>query len=195
MLDLTLIAPPLIEPIPIADAKSHLRVTHSAEDALITALVVAGRQWAEEFCSRALITQTWELRLNTWPCLIHLPRPTLLSVVDVTYVDLAGVTATLNSTAYTLRTGVEPGAVLFDLTQIPSVALAYMAGVRIRYTAGYGPAADAVPEMIKRAILLTVGHWYAHREAVNIGNITSVVPMAAEMMLTPYRVYPHGDWL
>jgi len=37
--------------------------------------------------------------------------------------------------------------------------------------------------------LLLVGHWYSNREAVNIGNITSEVPLAVEALLQPYRIY------
>jgi len=33
------------------------------------------------------------------------------------------------------------------------------------------------------AILLMVGHWYSNREAVNIGNITSEIPLGVESIL------------
>lgn len=42
---------------------------------------------------------------------------------------------------------------------------------------------------VKAAMLLLIGHWYANREAVNIGNITSSVPFAVEALLQPYRIY------
>jgi uncharacterized phage protein (predicted DNA packaging) len=42
---------------------------------------------------------------------------------------------------------------------------------------------------IRAAMLLLIGHWYANREAVNIGNITSAVPFAVESLLQPYRIY------
>ncbi|EPZ2492062.1 head-tail connector protein [Enterobacter hormaechei] len=42
---------------------------------------------------------------------------------------------------------------------------------------------------VKAAMLLLIGHWYANREAVNIGNITSAVPFAVEALLQPYRIY------
>lgn len=42
---------------------------------------------------------------------------------------------------------------------------------------------------IRTAMLLLIGHWYANREAVNIGNITSEVPLAVEALLQPHRIY------
>lgn len=42
---------------------------------------------------------------------------------------------------------------------------------------------------IRAAMLLLIGHWYANREAVNIGNITSPVPFAVGSLLQPYRIY------
>lgn len=37
------------------------------------------------------------------------------------------------------------------------------------------------------AMLLLIGHWYANREAVVIGSITSDVPMAVDALISPYR--------
>jgi len=42
---------------------------------------------------------------------------------------------------------------------------------------------------IRVAMLLMIGHWYANREAVNIGNITSEIPLAVEALLQPHRIY------
>lgn len=49
---------------------------------------------------------------------------------------------------------------------------------------------DPVPTMIKAAIKVLVAHWYgAGREAVNIGNITTVIPMTVESLLWPYKSF------
>ena len=61
----------------------------------------------------------------------------------------------------------------------------------------YGP--DEVPSELavepagaveKQAMLLLIGHWYEHREAVNIGNITSEIPITAEALLSFNRKIP-----
>ena len=196
LLNLTLITAPATEPITASEAKAHLRVTAFTEDSLITALIVAARQFVEEETGRALITQTWERRLDGWPAWVRLPRPPALAITSVKYVDEDGVEATLANTAYALYTGTDPAHLVFDTDELPTVTLADYEGVRIRYTAGYGAAA-AVPQAIKQAMYLLIGHWYLNREAVAAtGQRASMseVPMAVEALLAPYRLMWMGDW-
>ncbi|EKY1998611.1 phage gp6-like head-tail connector protein [Cronobacter sakazakii] len=42
---------------------------------------------------------------------------------------------------------------------------------------------------IEMAMLMLIGHWYANREAVNVGNVTSALALSTEALLQPYRVY------
>ncbi|MEC3905372.1 head-tail connector protein, partial [Leclercia adecarboxylata] len=44
-------------------------------------------------------------------------------------------------------------------------------------------------EDIEMAMLLLIGHWYANREAVNVGNVTSALAFSTEALLQPYRIY------
>lgn len=44
----------ITEPITLAEAKAHLRVEHDADDAYISALITAARQYCEEFQNRFL---------------------------------------------------------------------------------------------------------------------------------------------
>lgn len=37
------------------------------------------------------------------------------------------------------------------------------------------------------AMLLLIGHWYANREAVNVGNITSELPLGVDALLMQHR--------
>ena len=37
------------------------------------------------------------------------------------------------------------------------------------------------------AILLLIGHFYANREAVNVGNIVTQMPLAVDALMQPYR--------
>lgn len=40
---------------------------------------------------------------------------------------------------------------------------------------------------IWQAMLLLIGHWYGNREGVNIGNITSEVPLGVDALLLRHR--------
>jgi len=53
----------------------------------------------------------------------------------------------------------------------------------VTYTAGF----TGTPADLDAAVLLLTGHWYAHREAVNVGNITSELALTVEALCRPYR--------
>ena len=55
------------KPITVADAKSHLRITHSVEDGHIDNLIGAATQWAQDFTRRILIETQVVLRFDRFP--------------------------------------------------------------------------------------------------------------------------------
>ncbi len=57
---------PEIEPVTLAEMKRHLRCQEGVEvqDADITALIVAAREWVEDYTARSLIDQTWRLTIG-----------------------------------------------------------------------------------------------------------------------------------
>lgn len=56
-----------------------------------------------------------------------------------------------------------------------------------------GYADDPAPILlnydVKAAMLLLIGHWYANRESVAVGQTVAEVPFAVEALLQPYRIY------
>ena len=48
----------MTEPITLAEAKSHLRVTFEDDDSYITALITAARQYAENYQNRVYVDTT-----------------------------------------------------------------------------------------------------------------------------------------
>ncbi|QDV34022.1 head-tail connector protein [Tautonia plasticadhaerens] len=177
---LTPATPPAEEPVTTAEAKAHLRVEVDDDDTLIAALVVAARRLVEARLARALVSQAWDLTLDGFPraCTqrpgswerswsyygtLTVPLAPLASVSSITYVDAAGEEQTLDPSGYQVVAG-SPGLV------VPAYGTSWPAtrsrpeAVTIRFTAGYGDAAD-VPQTLKLAVLLLVSHWYEHREA------------------------------
>ena len=51
----------------LTEAKLHLRVEVTDDDALITALISAARQYAETLTQRQFVTATWKLVLDSFP--------------------------------------------------------------------------------------------------------------------------------
>lgn len=188
---LTEVTAPAAEPVTTAQAKAQIRVDISDDDTLIDGLVTTARQVVETITRRALITQTWDWVLDEFPAgdTLVLPLPPLQSVTSITYVDTDGNSGTVSSGDYIVDTDSEPGRVVLKTGSTwPSVSLRAANGVTVRFVAGYGSAGSNVPQAIRQALLLIVGHLYENREAtVGVGNVQTV-PMGAEYLLWTYRV-------
>jgi uncharacterized phiE125 gp8 family phage protein len=192
---LSLVTAPTVEPVALEDAKLQVRETVDDNDALIQSLIVAARQHVESFTGRALIDQTWDLQQDGFPGArsIWLPKAPLRSIASVSYRDQDGTVQTWSSTNYTVDAPVGPAAqtgrispnfgVIYPTTQwVPNAVV-------IRFVAGYGATAATVPEAIKAAMKLLIGHWYATREAVTFGTAGTEIPMAVSALLWPYKVF------
>jgi uncharacterized phiE125 gp8 family phage protein len=186
-----LITGPTVEPVSTAEAKLHLRVDVADDDALIGALIKAGREFVEQRTRRALITQTWDLWMDAWPedSEIRLMAP-LQSVSYVHTVDSDGGTATWAASNYLVDTVRQPGRIVRkSAASWPSTTLQEVNGVNVRFVAGYGSAGTAVPQPLRQAVLMAVGHWYENREAIaTTGAMPKELPLAVDALTWPYRV-------
>jgi len=198
---LTLIMPPAVEPLTLAEAKSHLRVDTTDDDDLIAALLTASRSFCEEWTGRAFVTQTWELTLDEFSSdlnadEIEIPRPPLQSVTSVKYDDSNGLEQTLATDQYDVDTASQPGWVVPITSGWPSVVWDGINAVRIRYVAGYAPSEDSpanstdnIPGAIKAAIRLYLGQLYDQREDIVVGTIVNKVPSGSvQSLLRNFRV-------
>lgn len=185
--NLTLATAPASEPVTTAEAKAHLRVTHSSEDTLIAALITAARQHVESVTRRALINQTWDLSLDYFPDIIYLQKGRLQSVSSITYVDTDGTTQTLSSSLYTVDTKREPGRVIPAYGESWPSTRDHINCVTVRFVAGYGANASDVPQALKSAILLLIGQLFENREAT-AERAPEEVPLAFNALVWPYRL-------
>lgn len=173
------------EPVSLDRAKLHLRQDETDDDDLIRALVTAARKWCEVRLRQCLVTASWRLSLDGFPCgagMIELPRPPLRSVTSVKYYDAANVERTVSSTYYDVDVASRPGRLVPAWGYTWPATYPRLNAVNVEFSAGYGDA-DDVPETIRQAILLLVGHWYANREAVAVGTITKPVEFSVESLL------------
>lgn len=188
--------------VSVADMKEHLREDGSGQDDLIEELIaaaVAHIDGGDGWLQRALIDQTWDLKLDRFPScgFIRIPLPPLIEVVHLKSIDADGVEQTFDDANYRVvgAGGKWPAKIyLVSGESWPTVASQWPEPIAVRFRAGYldsseSPAVAAVPADIKAAIKLTVGHLYANRESVVIGQTAVELPMAAEALLARYRVY------
>lgn len=186
-----LVTGPTAEPIHLTEAKAHLRVDNTDEDALITALIVVAREQAEATTRQALLLQTFDLTLDSFPCEIALPGP-LRSVVSITYTDPDGATQTLAAADYTVDAKSAVARV------IPAYGLAWPSvrdhinAVTVRYRAGF-----AVPFTVVAAtnVITAVGHPYANGDAVQLTNSGGALPAGLAVNTDYYVIGVSGDTL
>jgi len=189
---------PAVEPLTQTEVKNYLRVDSdiTEDDALITALIVAARRYCETFTRRAFITQTWTMYLDRFPAnrwYITLPKSPLQSVTSIKYYDIDGTLQTWSSSKYEVDSSdtIPARVSLAESETWPSTRV-QANSVQILFIGGYGAAA-AVPDTIKSAMYLLVGHWYENREAVTLAGTPKEVPMAVDALLWAERAILAAD--
>lgn len=170
--------------ITTADARDHLRVPHSSDDTKIDQLVQQATDYIEgPFGSGLAIgEQAWELHLDDFPSAIRIPIYPVKSIDSITYVDQDGATQAL--TDFDADTKGNPAYITpLSGESFPQTKDQFNA-VTVTFVAGF----ETIPQDLLGAIYLLVGHWYENREAVNVGNIVTQMPLAAERILSKYAV-------
>jgi uncharacterized phiE125 gp8 family phage protein len=185
---------PTVEPITLAEMKSFLRGPSSVEDADVTALITAARNYAEDYQNRPLITQTWELWLDDFPlhdCMPIRLKAGLQSVTSVKYYPDGGVETTFASSNYIVDSADYVGKIVLNEDyQWPSEDLRAANGVCVEFICGYpikdlgliteDPAGN-VPEMTKTALKIWVAYNFENRDG-------SDLPKAVNILLGLNRV-------
>lgn len=162
---LVVVTPPAAEPLTLAEAKEHLRVEadFTRDDDVISRQLTTARIKVESLARQSLVTTTYDLYLDGWPCgrTIDFPVGPLVSVSTVVYLDADDAEQTLSSSAYRVSTGL-PGSLSLKRSESWPTAPVQSDAIRVRFVAGYGAAA-AVPTNLKDAILLVLANLYENR--------------------------------
>lgn len=203
---LSLITGPSIEPIDLDEMKKFRRFGSTSLDTLFDVWGSAARQHFEEQTGRQLLTATWEYALDGVPSgdQIELPRPPLQTVDSVTYDDGDSVEQTFAASNYRViapaGSHAAPGRiVLLSGSSWPTTS-GLAKSVRIRFTAGYGDAPGAVPELARYALYMLIGHFQKFGEEVQDAKF-SALPIGASMVIRNFRdsalptLIPRTTWL
>ncbi|MHA7873527.1 MAG: head-tail connector protein [Hyphococcus sp.] len=182
-MSLTLLSPPAVDAVSLAEMKAHLRLTSADEDALVTAALMSAARAVEARGRLALTPQQWRLALDAVPAeTVFLPLAPVASVDAVSVIDSAGAPQAVDASRYETALGA-PGRVR-PAAPWPAPGVA-VDGVRIDFTAGYADAAS-VPAPLKQAVKLLAAHFFETREAAGAERIFNV-PQTVDALIAPYR--------
>jgi uncharacterized phiE125 gp8 family phage protein len=162
-------AEPATQPITVDEAKTNLKLTHTAEDALIQNFIEAATTALElrlrlRFCRTAMAAyfNGWgggTLQINSYT--------PITSITSIQYIDDQGNTQTLNPDNYT--TSLKNHRPLIRIHHQPNL-INHDSSVIINYMAGYSASVNtttqrnAVPANVKAAIQLMTAALYENRE-------------------------------
>lgn len=176
----------------VAEVKEFLRLEpdETEEDELLAALIAAAIDHLDGYrgvLGQALVAQTWQIKLDGFPAkrVLRLPLGPLIDLVSVAYFDAAGSAQTLVGLEL-CPDALGPAVGLAEGQSWPATATRPDA-VTVTWRCGFGAGAGDVPAAIRTAAKLLIGHWYANREAVNVGNIVTEMPLGATVLLAPFR--------
>jgi uncharacterized phiE125 gp8 family phage protein len=177
---------PTVEPVTLAEAKAHLRLDGTVDDDLLTGLVRAARQDVEQATGMALLDQSWRLALDRWPAsgTALLKVHPLRAVLSVTLYGSEGEASVLAPESYQVDALSRPARIHVD-TAPP--ALRAMNGVEIDFSAGFGETGADVPDLLRRAILLLVAHWYEFRAGFGPSDQPVSYPAGYGRLIAFYR--------
>jgi len=188
-MSLTLITPPAVDPLSLAETKNHLKVDFTEDDALIGGLIKGATTLFERSTNRAIINQTWRYTSDNIPSFVQLFRCPVASIDSAQYIDSDGNPQTIATSNYSVDTDSEPARVAFNSDFVAPTTKEQLNAFTLQFQAGYGAAETDVPEDIKTALLLLIGHWYQNRETAIVSNWdVKEVPLGTKALIWQYKV-------
>ena len=185
---------PATDPVTLAEVKTHIHVDHDDEDNRIADFIrtaVARLDGRAGILGRCLIAQPWRLELDRFQAEISIPLPPCISVDRIAYENAAGVEVEIAATSYRVTgLGTLDGARIRPVRSYAWPATDLPGSVFVESTAGFGDDAIAVPEPLRTAIAMHVGHLYEHRESVVLGSgFITETPHGYEDLIRDYRLW------
>lgn len=185
---LTQTVAPSTYPLDLADAKAHLRVTHTDDDNYIQGLIYAATDYLDYkngVLGRAIEAQTWKLEVALWDKLqrVHLPVTPVTAITSVQYYDGTNSLQTWSTSEYQL--------INRDWTAYVCPAPTYSwpsvynreDAIAVTFTAGYA----TVPPTLVHAIKFLVAHMYENREATIVGAESQLTDLGFHDLIATLR--------
>lgn len=181
-LALILTTPPTAEPVSLAEAKAHLRLSHNDDDTYLASLTMAARRMIESRLSLAIMPQAWALFADRWPDdgIVQLPLHPVTSIESVAVFGDDDSAATIDPAHFYLDAASRPARLVLRHGRFFNPPGRKANGIRISFEAGY----EVAPAELKQALLITIADWFSRRGDDDGGTL----PPAALELMQPFRL-------
>lgn len=171
--------------------KAYQRITHDADDALVSANLTAAAEWFERETSYAVESRSYSVALSKWRREITLWPVPLVAVASVTYTGDDGDDHTVEATDYHVTTHSRPGRLVFASDySFPPLADGVPEPIRITYSCGHATAED-MPDTLIAGVRLLASHLYEQRTPVT-EVAANELPMGIQRIIDLHR-FPRGE--
>lgn len=134
----TVITPPTVPPIHVADIRHHLREDLTENDNLIQIYLDEAVATMELETERQLVAARFEHQRDCFPyCVMELPVAPAIQVISIKYVDTAGTLQTMPSTDYSVDVSSFRARIIPAYGKTWPVPRQQPAAVRVVFDAGY----------------------------------------------------------
>lgn len=180
---ITVVKPPAVEPVALADLRQFLRLNGTGEDALLSGLLRAARETLEAQTGLVLIKQSLRLYVDRWPGdgLVRIDHYPVQSVVSVTAYEPDGVPVILSSAEMHLEASSRPARLHLNHQDVG------LAGLEVDFIAGFGETGMDVPDALKHALMTLVAHWYEFRGVYGPADHPASLTPAFERVVNLWR--------
>ncbi len=178
--------PPSAEPMTLAEIKTHLRLDSPEEDVLLTSLITTAREHLERETGLCLITQSWRLYLDRWPKdgIVRIEKSPVRVIDAVTVYEADGAAVEVSLEDHLLDGEARPARLWLKNPPAPGQSIN---GIEIDFSAGFGEAGADVPDTLKRAMSIHIGHMFVFRGVISPDQQPAGIPDGYERLIAPYR--------
>lgn len=161
---MTLLTPPALEPVTLAELRQFLRLGDNSDYDLLNRLLKAARETLEARTGLALINQTFRFHADGWPGngIVRLAKYPVRSVSAVAALLVDGTSVAIAGHDLHLSTRARPARLYLAERHRP---VHPFRGLAIDFVAGFGETGNEVPDALRHAVMTLVAHWYEMRSA------------------------------
>lgn len=180
--------------VSLSNAKEHLRIGHTDDDAYITRLTKAAQLVCEKLTGSVFTDASYTLQCDNWEQTKEIPEiSSVHSITHIKYMDDQTPSAQQtwsNTNYYLVNYSQRSRIALVDGSDYPDLRDG-IGNIDVTFAAkpvwNLGTTTD-LSEIATQAVLITLADMYENRQSVIVGRIASKIPQTAQYLLDTLKI-------